>query len=248
MHVKHVKISLLNLFSSRKKTKRVLLVFSLVPGKPRGLLEEGEEGSKQKTESYKKVLGCMEWLRHANCSKQERDSKRQKSNKQKTPNIHTKPTKKNLINLQVGFALFLESKRKHTNSNTRKGEEKNWLFKGSMCLIWGWINWGKGNSLFPNYNYVLQKQTFGIPKLHVKAKNVKALLDEPFLQVSWRRLLRKQFLNPNPLKDPPHAMQCTSKAEKPPCKWKRTHLHSGAQIRQLYSLLCGIWKSGFSYP
>lgn len=110
------------------------------------------------------------------------------------------------------------------------------------------MNCGKGNYLFPNYNYVLQKQTFGIPKLQVKAKNVKALLDEPFLQVTWRRLLRKQFLNPNPLKDPPHAMQCTWKAEKPPCKWKRTHLHPGGQIRKLYSLLCGTWESGFSYP
>lgn len=135
MHVKHVKISLLNLFSSRKKQSESDWVFPLVPGKPRGLLEEGEEGSKQKTESYKKVLGCMECLRHANCSKQERDSKRHKIKQAENPKHTHKTHKKNLINLQVGFALFLESKRKHTNSNTRKGEEKNWLFKGSMCLI-----------------------------------------------------------------------------------------------------------------
>lgn len=86
-----------------------------------------------------------------------------------------------------------------------------------------------------------------MPKLQVKTKNVNALLDKLVLQVFHRRLLRKQFLNPDSLKDPPHAMEYTWKAEKSPWEWKQKHLHPFCQSSQLYSSLCGIWGSSLTY-
>ena len=92
-----------------------------------------------------------------------------------------------------------------------------------------------------------KNKDFCILKLQVKATNGNALLDESFLQVSCRRLLKKRFLNPDPLIDPPHAMAYTGTAEKPPWEWKQKDLYPCWQIRQFYSSLCGIWGSSLSY-
>lgn len=102
---------------------------------------------------------------------------------------HTKPTNKTRQPAS-GICSFLGSEEKHTNSNTKKEIRGTGFSKG----VYVWLEVElitEKETLSSQTITALQKQTFGILKLQVKAKNVKALLDESFLQVSSMRLLRK---------------------------------------------------------